>query len=218
MFNVYALSASAEAAPAKVVTAAQSLSVHDIVPNEYFSKYAGKFNSYEEVAQANGFSTANPAQGTQGLRNASSANGYVKVNSVDEYAALLNYYNDLTSSIQNAVEHQSSSVKALADYETRTVTHEKTWNDTGVTWMKAYVICEVNNKTDKIVGTPRTDSAYFGFHPGTSWEHSKERSSVHVNTEKTGGYANIVGTMSFYIIIEGIGKVTEKELTKYMTF
>ncbi|MBG9796010.1 hypothetical protein ABD76_27670 [Paenibacillus dendritiformis] len=51
--SLFALSARAEAAatPAKgsVSLSQQQVSVRDIVPSEYLSKYAGKFSSYAEV-------------------------------------------------------------------------------------------------------------------------------------------------------------------------
>ncbi|WP_374016290.1 hypothetical protein ABU162_18435 [Paenibacillus thiaminolyticus] len=221
MFNVFALSAGAAATPAKdsVSLSQQQISVRDIVPAEYFAKFAGKFNSSVEVDQATGFSSAEPAQNKLHSSN-NGNNGAIIVNSVDEYAALLNYYNDLASP-QNAtiVETQKTNpVQTFADYDTRIVTYEKTWNDQKVSWMKAYVIAEVSNKDDKIIGRPKTDSGLYGFHPGQSWEHNSTKSHAVVNSDRTGGYANIYGDLSLYIIFEGIGKVTTKELYKYFTF
>lgn len=222
MFNVFALSAGAEAAatPAKgsVSLSQQQVSVRDIVPPEYFTKYAGKFSSAAEVERATGFSAAAPTQEVNNLR--SSNNEAIIVNSLDEYAALLNYFNDLTAP-QNAtvVETQKTNpVQTFADYDTREVIYEKTWNDQKVSWMKAYVIAQVSNKDNKIIGTPKTDSGLYGFHPGTSWVHNDKKSHAVVNSDRTGGYANIYGDLSYYIIFEGIGKLMTKELYKYFSF
>lgn len=70
----------------------------------------------------------------------------------------------------------------------------------------------------KLLGQRKTDSALLGFHPGNSWEHNSTKSSVHVNKERTGGYANIYGTLSYSLIVKGIGTLMTKELECYMTF
>ncbi|WP_197259123.1 hypothetical protein [Paenibacillus dendritiformis] len=222
--SLFALSARAEAAatPAKgsISLSQQQVSVRDIVPSEYLSKYAGKFSSYAEVNKETGYSAAAQTNSTNKLH--SSNNGAIIVNSVDEYAALLNYFNDLTAlPQQNAtvVEYQQTNpVQTFADSGTRTKIFEETWNDLGISWMKAFVIAEVSNKDDKIIGTPKTDSGYYGFHPGTSWEHNDKKSHAVVNDDRTGGHANIYGDLTLHIIVEGIGKIMTKELYKFMRF
>ncbi|GAC42610.1 hypothetical protein PPOP_1967 [Paenibacillus popilliae ATCC 14706] len=62
----------------------------------------------------------------------------------------------LSAAGAEAAKGQTSS------YDTRTHILEKTWNDNKISWMKAYVIAELSNHDDKIVGTPRTDSALLG--------------------------------------------------------
>ncbi|NKI24722.1 hypothetical protein HFN20_26580 [Paenibacillus dendritiformis] len=219
MFNVFALSAGAEAeaTPTKgsISLSQQQVSVRDIVPPEYFTKYAGKFDSALEVDRATGFSAAAPKQEVNKLH--SQDNGAIIVNSLDEYAALLNYFNDLTAP-QNATIVETQKTNPVQTFsETRTVIHETTWNDQKVSWMKAYVIAEYD-RDDKIVGTPKTDSGLYGVHPGQSWEHNDKKSHAIVNDKKTGGHANIYGDLSYYLIFEGIGKLITKELYKFMRF
>lgn len=215
VFNVFALSAGAESAPNAAISVSSQVSVHDVVPSEYFAKYAGKYKSYEEAANAAGFAVSQVSQTRQGVLSDTVAN-YVKINTVDEYAALLNYYNEFSSAKNTATTSISSEFATMADGD-YTIKHEKTWNDNKISWMKAYVIATYN-KDKKIIGTPTTDSGLYGFHPGNSWEHKNARSSVNVNSQRTGGSATIVGELSLYIIIDGIGRVATKELECYMSF
>lgn len=55
----------------------------------------------------------------------------------------------LSAAGAEAAKGQTSS------YDTRTHVYEKTWNDLKASWMKAYVIAELSNHDDKIVGTTK---------------------------------------------------------------
>jgi len=199
----------------------ETIDVKNIVPEEYILKYQNKFSSLEEVRKAAGYDNQN-ATTTQ---LPTESDEYIKVDSVDEYAALLFYYNDLfeaaTSSESVATanaQRNSNLIQPASTYDTYYITHESTFNDTYIAWNKAYVIAEYKFSDDKIVGTPVADSQYFGFTPGTSWTHNDKKSIVNVNSARTGGSAKIVGTLSLYVIIESIGQITSRELSHSMTF
>lgn len=83
-------------------------------------------------------------------------------------------------------------------------------NDNGLSWMYSYVTA--TSVKGKITSTS-TDSTLLGFHPGNSWGHKAGASSVTLDSDKTGGYANIVGVLTLSIIIEGIGDIISKTLT-----
>jgi len=93
-----------------------------------------------------------------------------------------------------------------------------TYNDTGLAWNKAFVIAERDSSTHKIIGTPTTSSRYYGFHPGTSWEHDSGRSWATVNSARTGGTARTVGVLSLYIIIKGVGEITSRDMILNWTY
>lgn len=203
----------------------KTLDVHDIVPKEYFKKYSNKFTSKEEVLEASGFSD-NTVNTSNTLTKGSSSQTpieYIKVDSIDEYAALLFYYNELTDSVNeeniqtnNVIQKNDNTINSTYDHYY--YTHEVTYNDIGISWMKAFVITKRDSNTRKIIGDPVTDSGLYGFNPGNSYEHNSTRSTVTVNTERTGGKATIVGTLTLFIIIEGIGDVSSKDITLNMTF
>lgn len=178
---------------------------HSFVPEEYFLEYKGKFSSYEEAAKAAGFSLEG--------KSYTSENGTIDIQSVDEFAATLFYINDtVTSSLTSSVTSSSTSGSALANSN---VIHEKTWNDQGISWMKAYVYATYDSN-NKIVGTPTTGSGLYGFHPGNSWEHNQTKfdHTVKVNSARTGGNATIHGTLTLNFGWE----IATKELSCYMSF
>lgn len=137
---------------------------------------------------------------------------------------MLFYYNDLANNtLQNSTVIETTVDKriermAAAQSSYYFITHSKTWNDSGISWMKAYVTAKYDSNTRKIIGDPTTDSGIYGFHPGNSWTHSFGRSTVSVNSARTGGYATIVGDLTLSIIFEGIGDITTKQLTCEMSF
>lgn len=166
------------------------VSAHSFVPEEYFLEYKGKFSSYEEAAKAAGFSLEK--------KSYTSENGTIDVQSVDEFAATLFYINDTASTSRLTPSSTKVSRSALTASDTYNVTHEETWNDAGIWWMKAYVYATYDRSTSKIVGTPQTGSGLYGIHPGNSWEHDQIKSdhSVRLNSTRTGGSARISGTLT----------------------
>ncbi|WP_223070441.1 hypothetical protein [Paenibacillus caui] len=188
-----------------VVSNQTVVSVHDFVPESYFATYSGKFNSVEELKKAAGYN-ATASKSTYDQTPGKS----IKVDSIDEYAALLFYYNDLAASnANNPVEVKTYKVSAAANDYYRE--YSQKWNDNGLSWMYSYVVAHIVN--DKIEGTPTTDSALLGFHPGNSWEHKQGLSYATVDSSKTGGYAHIVGNLTLSIIWEGVGDIVTKQLT-----
>jgi hypothetical protein len=71
---------------------------------------------------------------------------------------------------------------------------------------------------DKVVGTPKTDSKLYGFHPFNFWKHSNERSYVSLNDERTGGHAYISGDLTFSLSGMGVGDLATKEVNTTMSF
>lgn len=230
VFSSFAVSASANNTQGSVATSVDNaqvtvatsnvIDVYDIVPKEYFSENAGKFDSLQELKEATGFSSK-PASSDE-------SSTFIKVDSIDEYAAVLSYFNDkaqsvtedsATSTIQTtSVVQPMRSISAQSNYDYYTTTHSKTWNDNGLSWMKAFVTAQYYYSTNKIMGTPTTSSGLYGFHPGNSWTHSVGGSSARVNTARTGGDATITGDLTLFIIIDGIGDILTKPLTVYMTY
>lgn len=143
------------------------------------------------------------------------------VNSLDEYAALLNYYNDLfPTNVPESVSKQNPNLVTPLVADTYYSTTEKTlWDDAlGLSWIKGFVTKAYSTSTNLIIGTPTTDSQLYGFHPGNTWIHSPYKSSAVVNTDRKTGYANIVGDLTLSIIFEGVGNITTKQVSYYMTF
>ncbi|BCG56800.1 hypothetical protein [Paenibacillus sp. URB8-2] len=191
--------------------------VHDIVPKSYFKTYAGKFDSVDELKKAAGYDT-NTSKASANLSTNVEPNKSIKVDSLDEYAALLYYYNDLATNAQNnPVEVETNTVSTLASSNDYWTTYSKKWNDNGLSWMYSYVT--VHFVDGKINSDPATtDSALLGFHPGNSWEHKAGASYATINSNRTGGYAHIVGILTLSIIWEGVGDITSKQLEHDWSF
>jgi len=200
------ISASTESNSSKI-------SVRDIVPSEYLAAYKGKFSSYEEVNHVAGFNG-------NSKNDVGKQNGAITVSSVDEYAALLFYFNDLTGSSQT-IQHSTKAIDT-SEFTTSasqpyTMTYDKNISDTGLMWIKAFVTVSYNSN-GYITGTPTTASQIYGFHPGNSWAHSVGRSYVVIYNDGKTGYANVEGDLSLYIIIDGIGTVATKSLGTMIYF
>lgn len=191
--------------PDQRVVVAQSPTVRDIVPTEYFAKYAGEFSTYAEVEQATGFTRGGEPQ----LLSDVGANS-IKINSVDEYAALLNYFSEFSTHNASMQVQNTTTIETLANGE-YTKTDESKFYDYGVWWMKAFVIAKYD-KNDKVIGTPTTDSGLYGFHPMNSYKHSSNKSTVQINSKKTGGSAQIKGDLTLRIEVGGIGDIVTKEI------
>lgn len=197
--------------PDQRVAVAQSPSVRDLVPTEYFAKNAGKFSSYAEVEQATGFTRGGEPQLLSDVGTKS-----IKIDSIDEYAALLNYFSEFSTHNTPMQVQNTTTIETMAngDY---TKTHESKFYDYGVWWMKAFVIATYN-KDDKIIGTPTTDSGLYGFHPMNSYKHSSSRSTVNINSKKTGGSAQVKGDLTLRIEVGGIGDIVTREIEHDMLF
>lgn len=211
-----------------LASSSKTISVNDIVPKAYLSAVKGNFKSQKEIEEATGFKNVKKRKIApfNKIDNGAVDNGVIVVNNLDEYAALLTYYNDLqsitasklASTDNNSLSNNLNSTISIAS--TYTTTAEKTvWDDPmGFSWIKAYVTMTKNSSTGVISGSPTTDSQLYGFHPGNSWSHSSTRSSVTLNSKKTGGSATIVGDRTLSIIFEGIGNIVTKQETYYMSF
>ncbi|WPP41801.1 hypothetical protein SK066_02220 [Paenibacillus hunanensis] len=78
--------------------------VKDIVSPEYLEKYKGKYSSYEEVQEAAGFENSlAPIEENQ--KEEFESRPFLKINSVDEYAAYLFYAKDQNN--QNEINYVS---------------------------------------------------------------------------------------------------------------
>lgn len=189
------------------------VSVHDVVPQAYLGEYAGKYQTIEEVKKAAGF------EWDTNKNSDNSSQSFVEVGSVDEYAALLFFYKDITDEakiVETTPQMLSNNGLLALQSNSYYVDSEFTYNDFYVFWMKAYVRSYFVN--DKISGTPTTDSGIFGVHPGISYKHNKERSYVTVNSSKTGGFAHIEGDATVSIFYEGFGDVGTKRIVAEFNF
>ncbi|EJW13987.1 hypothetical protein OB446_027300 [Paenibacillus alvei] len=191
--------------PDQRVVTQSPVTVRDIVPTEYFAKYAGKFSTYAEVEQATGFTRGGEPQLLSDVGTNS-----IKINSVDEYAALLNYFSEFSTHNTSMQVQNTTTIEILADGE-YTKTDESKFYDWGVWWMKAFVIAKYD-KNDKVIGTPTTDSGLYGFHPMNTYKHSSNKSTVQINSKKTGGSAQIKGDLTVRIEVGGVGDILTKEI------
>lgn len=188
------------------------LTVKDIVDQDYIEKYAGKFDSYEEVRNSAGFSS----EGTVDL-NSSEAQQAIKVNNVDEYAALLFYINDqaLQSQTVDVKDVSSATNQSITVNSTSTRVFETIIAEALTQTVRGYVTATVSG--GKITNAV-TSSELTGFHPMNTWTHSNERSYVNLNSDKTGGSAHIEGTLKLVVLIEGIGTISTKQHSKNFNF
>ncbi|WP_147273864.1 hypothetical protein [Fontibacillus phaseoli] len=98
----------------------ETVSVRDIVPEEYFASVAGKYQSKEEVQEATGFENVK----SEKISKMQFENGAIIVKSFDEYAALLQYYSDFEKQQANDNQRSFSPTAIVNDYTEKTI-----WGD-----------------------------------------------------------------------------------------
>lgn len=209
LFNV------SEISSAQVVDDSQFLTVADIVESEYLTKYTNKFKTYEEVRKSAGF-TLDGTIDAETINN-STGEGHkgIKVNNVDEYAALLFYLKDQDGQTQTVKLNGPVKPKPGVVTPFATKTFEKVVASALTQTVMGYVTVTYDNgKISKAV----TSSELIGFHPMNTWKHNSDRSYVDLNSKKTGGTAYIEGTLSLVVLIEGVGTISTKTHSTYIDF
>jgi hypothetical protein len=189
---------------------AQTVSVHDIVPTEYFEAVKGKYKTKEEIREATGFTS----QSSVAAKSTQSNEGAIIVDDLDEYAALLTYYSDTTAN-QNINSPSISLFANTPDSNTATVWGDGLAVGANLSWIEATVFYE-RNSSNNITKITDTTSALKGFHPGTSWFHNniltKNSATFYGNTAAI----MITGTLNLNIIVDGIGTIQTKQVSHYM--
>ncbi|MWV43861.1 hypothetical protein GRF59_09460 [Paenibacillus sp. HJL G12] len=219
LFGAFSLPAFASADSAEStdaissVATSETVSVADIVPKEYLDKFAGKYSTVEKLLNDTGFKSSATSKK---LTSTAEQSGYIKVNNIDEYAALLNYFNDLGNNNNLVLSNQNNIISPMATTP-YWYTAEKTLYSDGLMWIKGYVTSHYT-AADVIDNTPAVESSIHGYHIGISWTHSLTRTTVTLYANKKGGYTNIVGNLAMNIIWEGIGTIVDKDQEYYMSF
>lgn len=199
--------------------AAKTISIYDVVPQDYFVAVKGKYHSKEEVQNATGFKSVKSNITSMNFDN-SFDNGAIIVNNLDELAALLSYYADLEKQVNNSLLSVSPAA-ATGDYIT---TYEKTiWGDglaggANLSWITGSVKLKKQDNTHKIISVLDTDSTLHGFHPGNSWKHSAAKTTYGIASDRYTGWATIVGDRTLSIIKDGIGDIFTKQESYNMSF
>ena len=197
--------------------AVKTVSIFDVVPEDYFVAVKGKYQSKEEVQNATGFKSVRSDITSMMHFDNGFDNGAIIVNNLDEFAALLSYYADLEKRANNS--HLS-----ISSGDTYTTVVEKTiWGDglaagANLSWITGSVKLKKDYDTGKILEVMETDSSLKGFHPGNSWKHSSASTNYGINSNKLSGWATIVGDRTLAIINGGIGHIYTKQESYNMSF
>ncbi|MGI2295650.1 hypothetical protein [Paenibacillus sp. GXUN7292] len=209
----------------------KTVSVFDVVPQEYIDAVKGKFQSKEEVLNATGFKSEKSNITTSMMKfDSGFDNGAIIVDNLDEYAALLSYYADLGKSTNNSPlsisPSSANNTSALNNTSSSTYTDVATktiWGDglafgANLSWITGSVKIKKDSSTHEYLEILETGSSLHGFHPGNSWTHVPARTSHGINSDKKTGWARIAGDRTLTIIVKGIGEITTLPESHYMSF
>lgn len=183
------------------------INVRDVVPSEYFEKYKGVFKTPEEVYAAFNQENRPISPSTQ-----SNTNGGIKVNSVDELAALIAFLKDSTSTKQEptVLEDSNSNITEFTTTanENVTRTNEVTIYDNYIYWIKGYVTIDYVKSTGKITKTTAR-SALLGVTFGHTWKPDSPRITVISDIKRQVIFSGVLETNVWF---DGVGTIISENV------
>jgi|GEM_PF-6690549 len=194
----------------KISAEVETVSVRDIVPEAYFEKVKGKYQSKEEILKATGFTV----EKTESASTVQLNKGATTVDDLDEYAALLTYYSDIANQSFKASSAPQARA-AAAGSNTATVWGDGLAAGANLSWITATVYYD-RNSSGNITKVTGSSSSLQGFHPGNSWSHDAVATNNSASFSGKSGSIYIKGTRTLSIITGGIGDIVSKPQSFFM--